>query len=149
MNDTITTYIARASIYIINQIFLCIIALEPYVKNQIRRKGIKCLNRCRKNKIVDNKVVEVAGKFKYSSDSLNSFINSAINIEYVYLILSGINNFLNVNQNIKNDDFKKSLIEKSVKKGNRLKLDITELQMENGSIWDVEHREDVLAKSLT
>jgi len=36
------------------------------------------------------------------------------------------------------------LIEKSKKKGNRLKLDITELQMENGSFWDIERREAVL-----
>ncbi len=32
-------------------------------------------------------------KVKYSSESLDSFINSAMNIEFVYLILLGINQF--------------------------------------------------------
>lgn len=30
-------------------------------------------------------------KMKYNYDSLNSFMNSAINIEYVYLIILGLN----------------------------------------------------------
>lgn len=30
---------------------------------------------------------------KYSSESLDTFINSAMNIEFVYLILLGINQF--------------------------------------------------------
>jgi len=33
---------------------------------------------------------------KYSSNSLDSFLNSAMNIEFVYLIIQGINCFMNL-----------------------------------------------------
>jgi len=48
--------------------------------------------------------------FKYNTDSLNSFINSAINIEYVYLILTGVKNFMDVNQNINNEAYRKMIL---------------------------------------
>jgi len=35
----------------------------------------------------------------FVEDSLNAFVNSAINIEYVYLILTSINNFMQLQQN--------------------------------------------------
>ena len=34
------------------------------------------------------------GRLNYKDDTLSSFINSAMNIEYVYLILLGISNFM-------------------------------------------------------
>ena len=61
--------------------------LEPYVF-QVVKKDILCCFYKKKAK-----------KYKYSTQSLNSFLNSAMNIEYVSLILLGINNFMSVKDN--------------------------------------------------
>ena len=53
---------------------------EPFVMQLLLQLYCPCL--------------KAGSKIKYNSESLCSFLNSAINIEYVYLILSGINKHL-------------------------------------------------------
>ena len=55
---------------------------EPYVF-QVFLHEIKC------NKLKNKKITK-----KYSARSLNSFLNAAVNIEFVSMILLGINNLL-------------------------------------------------------
>ena len=62
----------------LNLAYICVRIREPYVYQEI-------VVRKRKNKKV---------KDPYSQDSFSSFLNSANNIEYVLLILTGINQFL-------------------------------------------------------
>ena len=47
-----------------------------------------------KEKFVWEKLMSIFSNKRVSNESLNAFLNSAINIEYVYLILTGINNFM-------------------------------------------------------
>jgi hypothetical protein len=56
--------------------------LEPYVF-QVFISSIQC------NKLKNKKINK-----KYSAKSLNSFLNAAMNIEFVSMILLGVNNFL-------------------------------------------------------
>ena len=72
----------RLCIYFSNQLYITLFfLLEPFLKHQI------WLFVTSQNKDSPN----YKTKFHYSSDSLDSFINSAINYEYVYLILTGVN----------------------------------------------------------
>lgn len=58
---------------------------EPFVWYAIV-DDLKSMLRCRKQSSTN--------KLKYSKESLNSFINSAMNIEYVFIVLTGINFYL-------------------------------------------------------
>lgn len=61
-------------------IFLAVIRLaEPYVFQQLRASF------CKNTK---------QEKCKFCKEALCSFVNSAMNIEFVYIILLGINNFM-------------------------------------------------------
>lgn len=53
---------------------------EPYVLNQIKADLIRCFC-CKTTK---------QRKMKFQNESLSSFLNSAFNVEYVYLLLLGI-----------------------------------------------------------
>ena len=57
---------------------------EPYVKDSFKKDFLRCI--CTKNKKMS--------KQKFKSMSLNLFLNSAINIELVFIILSHITHFL-------------------------------------------------------
>ena len=59
---------------------------EPYVWNTLKNE-VRSLCNCGKK---DSQAKKIK---KYSSESLDTFINSAMNIELVYLILLGINQF--------------------------------------------------------
>lgn len=74
-------------------ILLALIRLaEPYVFKQLYHEflnlGRKC-KFCKKQK----KITKIE-KIKFSNEALCSFVNSAMNIEFVYIILLGINNFM-------------------------------------------------------
>ena len=77
--------------------------------------------------------------FQYSSDSLNSFVNSAINIEYVYLILTGISGFMNEN-------LKRMVQEQeaSNRKGKKNEIKIDMLEILHKSNWDIENKGKIL-----
>lgn len=72
---------------------------EPYVWQIVKKELNNLLKRCFKRKTKSDyeeepdKTEPLTPKIKYSSASLDSFINSAMNIEFVYLILIGITNF--------------------------------------------------------
>ena len=72
--------VARICIYVFLQGYIMIRVLEPFVLQQI-------LNLLTCGKVRREKT-------KYSSDTLSSFIHSALNIEYVYLILNAVKNFM-------------------------------------------------------
>lgn len=72
-------------------IILALIRLsEPFVYNHFKRDVKKFFSKFFKKK--DNMVEEKEEKF--SNEPLCAFANSAMNIEFVYLILLGINNFM-------------------------------------------------------
>ena len=56
----------------------------------IKKRSIKSLNILRlKNKFFEEKV-------NYNDESLLAFLNSSMNIEFVYLILLGVNQFMDM-----------------------------------------------------
>lgn len=57
---------------------------------------------------------------KFSDESLCSFMNSAANIEFVYLILLGINNFMENQCN--DDDNRLSRLKEELNFNNKLKI---------------------------
>ena len=86
-------WLGRGFEYSLNQVYLIIRIMEPFVLIQIIEICSLLLARPLSSETTSPS--DVAGKdrkkkFQYSSDSFNCFINSAINIEYVYLILKGV-----------------------------------------------------------
>ena len=59
---------------------------EPYVWTNLKADLIQLFTCNRKGKTIE--------RAKFSKESLDSFLNSAMNIEYVYLILMGITTYL-------------------------------------------------------
>jgi hypothetical protein len=79
---------------------------------------------------------------------LNSFLNSAMNIEYVSLILLGINNFISLKENEKNIrssidlSAEKDMKMKINKTNNQSKITFCNMQFQNVKEWDVEETLD-------
>ena len=85
-NLTKSLWLADAIIVIFTCVSMSMIRLlEPYVFQTFTEfvRGVCCFERCKKTK--DRKP-----KVKFSEESLCSFLNSAMNIEFVSLILVGI-----------------------------------------------------------
>lgn len=82
---------------------------------------------------------------RYSSAPRNSFLNSAINIEFVYLILTGIN--ITIGQAQK-DDVESTLSEKSIRvkrNGNRTMITIKDIFLDNKNLkWNISNRSYIL-----
>jgi hypothetical protein len=64
---------------------------EPFIYQNLKTDLDRILNCCKSKK-------EILKHKKYSSEPLCAFTNSAMNIEFVYLILVGINNFMEIQQ---------------------------------------------------
>jgi len=77
-HETIFAYPVRMAGIPLSLVYL----LEPYVF-QVFITSIQC------NKLKNKQI-----RKKYSAKSLNSFLNAAVNIEFVSMILLGVNNFL-------------------------------------------------------
>ena len=78
---------------------------------------------------------------------MNSFINSAINIEYVYLILVGVKNFMDVNSSLNTDFGRKYISEKSMEQiGNEeIRIDMKDWKLViDTNYWNIENRDKVL-----
>lgn len=94
---------------------------EPFVwtniKADINYLGFKCCNKKRA---------------KFSEESLDSFLNSAMNIEYVYLLLLGINTYLEKDTDLEHE---KKMMTSS--KNNQSKIILTKLEFKNASKWNV------------
>jgi hypothetical protein len=73
----------------------CIRLAEPFVWTNLKT-DLRKLFRCKKS--------EKQKRAKYSKESLDSFLNSAMNIEYVYLLLLGINFTLSNEQHLNPGD---------------------------------------------
>mmetsp|Transcript_29301 Transcript_29301/g.44130 ORF Transcript_29301/g.44130 Transcript_29301/m.44130 type:complete len:111 (+) Transcript_29301:1152-1484(+) len=73
--------------------------LEPFVFQEFKadlKRACSCIGntlRCRRHDDEDDEK-KPKKKVKYSNEPLCAFANSAMNIEFVYLILLGINNFM-------------------------------------------------------
>lgn len=87
-------------------------------------------------------------KLKYSSAPLNSFLNSAINIEFVYLILTGINQALELDHTISAKSFFSSSGIKVNRNGNRTRFTLNDIFIDNhNSKWDISKKSKVFASN--
>ena len=112
---TKTTFEYQISVVCIICINGCFYRLEPYVLQQIKKAlRIKSDKQC-----------------SHCSESLNSFLNSALNIEFVCLILCSVRSVAYMDSNISKN---------SVRKSRATKVEMIEL--ENIENWDVEQRND-------
>ena len=78
-------------------------------------------------------------------------MNSAINIEYVYLILTSINNFMQIQQETIDNTLTKSVFRQSIyvsgKKNNEITINMKQLKMKNLDNYDITHKDSVAADS--
>jgi hypothetical protein len=81
-------------------------------------------------------------KVEFSKESLDSFLNSAMNIEYVYIILLGIKN-LTSKSGLKEKDRK---IEITNEKGIS-KVKFFDVDIKNKEMWDVMLNESSILQS--
>ena len=82
---------------------------EPHV-HKVLKTEIKCLwNKLRCKKGTDNRK-------KVVSESLCNFMNSAMNREFVYLILMGINNFMEDIANELDSPFHEQIVDSRINK---------------------------------
>lgn len=102
-------------------------ASEPYVLTNIIADLYDVYNflLCRKNKTLIKRA-------KFSKESLDSFLNSAMNIEYVYLILLGINTYLGKSEE---EAFAKILYIDAARKTTKITFDKVEIRSVHK--WDV------------
>lgn len=104
---------------------------EPYVRESFKQDFMRC---CRSKK---------KSKLKYKSMSLNLFLNSAINIELVYIILSRITNFLEnlaiVESDEQFDDRESRIVFEHYNRQTRLVLHEIKFENANGK-WDLKDK---------
>jgi 2'-5' RNA ligase len=123
--------------------YFIIMIMEPFVKHQINEFYHEILGKVWHRKLGHRTVKK---SFKFQSDSLSSFINSAINIEYVYIILSGISNFMDYNRN-------QSITRQSKMTGNlsnykkTIKVKCAGMCMQDASKWNIERMESMDKKT--
>lgn len=97
---------------------------EPYVWTNLKADLSKWFN-CKREKVK---------RAKYSKESLDSFLNSAMNIEYVFLVLKGINFMLDKNDIYKKGNGQKIRITKSLEQ-TVIKFD--QVDLKNMRDWSV------------
>ena len=90
---------------------------EDFEKYILRRKQVK------------------SKRLKFSKESLDSFLNSAMNIEYVYLILLGINTYIE-----QQEKYDKICI---VNKNNMSKIKFERVNIRNSRKWNVNDASDI------
>jgi hypothetical protein len=102
--------------------FILIRVSEPYVQEIL--KEIICKKRSKMKK-------------KFAEQSLDSFMNSAMNIEFVYIILKGVKNYMDLaNDQDQGLESKRSFMYKRDKSGQN-HISIDSFKLEDASKWDV------------
>lgn len=114
---------------------------EPYVKESFKAE-VRKVFRCKQSKKSKSKKIKVKNSFL--KDGLDQFTHSAMNIEYVYLILMGINTCMQEKHqqsshqqliNSRSDNETKKI--KIDKKPGRTKITFSQIKFEDVHDWDV------------
>lgn len=125
---------------------------EPYVFQTFKKemgllayKARRCCSRDRSNSQVKKPTRKQAS---FASASLCSFLNSAMNIELVYLILLGINHFMENQEILDTDGSISEAVTSRLRRQNkvqinkdaeRTKIILEGVQFENADLWNVQH----------
>lgn len=114
-------------------ILLAMIRLsEPYVWNHFKQDIKYLFNR-----------ESSTSKQKFSSEPLCAFANSAMNIEFVYLILLGINNFMDSRETRKNSYQRNDIQQKASKlkienHGKSTRITFCDIKVKDIDKWNVD-----------